>query len=133
MRVWCDRYSVDSAILDRMDEAVEFALPGKDERVRLLEQYFKERIVSPDGNARPIRLEDGVDSIDWSKMADVIDGFSGRQIMKMATAWQASAYASVDNTLTKKMVDFTVQDQCAQVKKKEVWAKTELNRTPGSK
>lgn len=31
--------SIDGAILDRVDEAVEFALPGKDERVRLLEQY----------------------------------------------------------------------------------------------
>lgn len=31
--------SIDGAILDRVDEAVEFALPGKEERVRLLEQY----------------------------------------------------------------------------------------------
>eukprot|EP00035_Acanthoeca_spectabilis_P021059 m.436109 g.436109 ORF g.436109 m.436109 type:complete len:579 (+) comp17935_c0_seq1:54-1790(+) len=122
-------YSMDSAILDRIDEAVEFALPGKDERKRLLEQYFRERVVAPEGNAKPIRLGDDVESINWDKIADDIDGFSGRQIMKMATAWQASAYATVDNTLTKDMIFGVLEDQRQQLEKKSVWAKTELKKS----
>lgn len=126
---FCVRYSMDSAILDRIDEAVEFALPGKDERKRLLEQYFRERVVAPEGNAKPIRLGDDVESINWDKIADDIDGFSGRQIMKMATAWQASAYATVDNTLTKDMIFGVLEDQRQQLEKKSVWAKTELKKS----
>jgi len=120
--------AIDVAILDRMDEAVEFALPGKKERLRLLEQYFNERVVAPEGNARPIRLGEGVDDIDWEAMSDEIEGFSGRQIMKMATAWQASAYATVDNTLTVDMIKDTLDEQKRQGNRKATWAKSELKK-----
>lgn len=52
--------TVDSAILDRMDEAVEFGLPEATERERLFEQYFDELIVNPKNGAQKIRLADDI-------------------------------------------------------------------------
>ena len=35
---------LDTAILDRVDEAIEFPLPGEDERLRLLKLYMRKYI-----------------------------------------------------------------------------------------
>lgn len=39
-----------------------------------------------------------------SKMAEMTEGMSGREIAKLGVAWQAAAYASEDGVLTEKMV-----------------------------
>lgn len=39
-----------------------------------------------------------------SKMAEMTEGMSGREISKLGVAWQAAAYASEDGVLTEKMV-----------------------------
>merc|ERR1712224_639520 len=91
----------EPSAIDRMDEAVEFALPGHGERAQLLEKYFHSNVVSPSGNAKPINVEEGIEApATWNALANDIEGFSGRQIMKLAVAWQAAAYATVNNTIT---------------------------------
>ena len=48
--------------------------------------------------------------------------------MKLATAWQARAYATKDNTLTLPMLKSIVEDQKQQLRKKEQWIKTTLKK-----
>ena len=37
----------DRAISDRLDEMIEFSLPSLEERVRLIQHYFKEHVFKP--------------------------------------------------------------------------------------
>jgi len=77
------------------------------------------------GKARAIRVDESV-SRDWTAMAQLLEGFSGRQISKLATAWQAAAYASVDNALTQEMIDAIAASHVAQKVSKVRWAKAAL-------
>ena len=55
-------------------------------------------------------------------MAKECEGLSGREISKMAVAWQAAAYASPDGTLTEKMVEERVRDAMKAHRLKRDWA-----------
>lgn len=55
-------------------------------------------------------------------MAKECEGLSGREISKMAVAWQAAAYASPDGTLTEKMVEERVRDAMKAHNLKQDWA-----------
>jgi len=117
--------SLDRAIIDRVDEPVEFALPGKSERITLLTKYFGEAVAS----ARGVRVSEEVKAalIDatpeeaWSDIAGQIDGFSGRQIMKLCNAWQAAAYASTDGVLSPAMMARELSNHMGSQAKKESW------------
>ncbi|OQR77170.1 ATPase family AAA domain-containing protein 3-B-like [Tropilaelaps mercedesae] len=113
----------DFAINDRLDEMVEFSLPGKDERERLVRLYFERFILASIGvGRRSLQLEDG---LDWgtlcSEVAARTDGLSGREIAKLAVAWQASGYASEDATVTRKIILERVEDAIQQNKLKLNW------------
>ena len=110
----------DRAVTDRVDEAVLFALPGVDERTKLLEKYFNENVRDP---SRHIVVADDVPTGDWVEMAEELEGLSGRQIMKLSNAWQASAYASNDNTLTRDMLFQCIINHRHQQDTKDEWAK----------
>eukprot|EP00051_Salpingoeca_urceolata_P035458 m.29715 g.29715 ORF g.29715 m.29715 type:complete len:582 (+) comp9244_c0_seq1:37-1782(+) len=115
----------DRAITDRVDEVVEFELPGKDEREQLLAQYFDEYVVRGGGSsAKPIRIDESINTSSWSKLAKELEGFSGRSIAKLCGGWQASAYASVDNVLTKDMLEDVVKRHLQQHDRKEKWEST---------
>lgn len=109
----------DRAVTDRVDEAVLFALPGVDERAKLLEKYFEENVRDP---SRHIVVADDVNTDDWVEMAEELEGLSGRQIMKLSNAWQASAYASNDNTLTSDMMMRAIINHRMQQDTKDEWA-----------
>jgi hypothetical protein len=68
----------------------------------------------------------GVSPALWSETAAKLTGFSGRQIAKLANAWQATAYASVDNTLSRKMLLDVMEHHIAQLNTKRVWESTFL-------
>lgn len=53
-----------------------------------------------------------------SKMAQMTEGMSGREIAKLGVAWQAAAYASEDGILTEKMVLDRCNDAIIQHKQK---------------
>lgn len=63
-----------------------------------------------------------VDNFDYSalctKMAQMTEGMSGREIAKLGVAWQAAAYASEDGVLTEKMVLDKVEDHVRQHRQK---------------
>lgn len=97
---------IDKAVEDRIDEEIEFEIPTLDERKRLVRLYFDKYILEPaaTGKRRGLKVEQFDYGALCDKIADMIDGFSGRAISKLAVAWQADAFASADRTLTQDMV-----------------------------
>lgn len=131
----------DWAINDRLDNLIEFDLPGEEERLRMLKLYFSLFISSPPRvswwkKPRSVPLES---EVDWEgKMKDisgVIIGFSGREISKLAIAWQASAFGSQDGILTVAMLEERVTDAVKQHQQKMKWevgTQRQLNAYPPS-
>ncbi|XP_020616979.1 ATPase family AAA domain-containing protein 3-like [Orbicella faveolata] len=118
----------DWAINDRLDEMIEFGLPSLEERVRLVRQYFEEHVLKPaTTGSRASRMK--IANFDFSKkchqIAEVTRGLSGREISKIAIAWQASAYGSPDGVLTEEMMDERVEEAVRQHKQKVEWHQTE--------
>ncbi|CAH3164940.1 unnamed protein product [Pocillopora meandrina] len=126
----------DWAINDRLDEMIEFGLPTLEERVRLVRQYFEEHVLKPaTTGSRTSRMK--IANFDFSKkcqqIAEVTEGLSGREISKIAIAWQASAYGSPDGVLTEDMMDERVEEAVRQHKQKVEWHQTEpLTETTAS-
>lgn len=116
----------DWAVNDRLDEMVEFTLPGLEERERLVRLYFDRFVLQPAAEGKK-RLK--VAQFDYSKLcseiAQLADGLSGREIAKLGVAWQAAAYASEDGILTEKMIMDRVMDIVNQHKIKMQWQSAE--------
>lgn len=95
----------DYAINDRLDEMVEFSLPGPEERERLMRLYFDKFVLQPaaEGKKR-FKVEQWDYGTICTKMATLCGGMSGREISKLGVAWQAAVYASENGVLTEKMV-----------------------------
>lgn len=77
----------DWAINDRLDEIVEFSLPTRSERERMLRQYL-------DAYLGPPIVLDGIEDDHIQAAVEATDGFSGREIEKLVVAWQAAAFAT---------------------------------------
>ena len=90
----------DWAVNDRLDEVVEFQLPSLDERQRLVRLYFEKFVLEPAVEGKK-RLK--VDQFDYStvcsKIADMTDGLSGREISKLGVSWQVSLSLSFKHSL----------------------------------
>lgn len=56
-----------------------------------------------------------------SEIAKKINGHSGREIAKLAVAWQAAAYASEDGVLTRETIMETVDQSIKQHQYKIKW------------
>ncbi|XP_073441557.1 ATPase family AAA domain-containing protein 3-A [Dendrobates tinctorius] len=116
----------DWAINDRIDEIVNFALPGLEERERLVRLYFDKYVLQPASEGKQ-RLK--VAQFDYGKkcseLAKITQGMSGREISKLGVAWQAAAYASEDGVLTEAMIDARVADAIRQHQQKMEWLKAE--------
>jgi len=122
---------LDWAINDRLDEVVEFALPGKDERERLVRLYFDKYVLQPvieGSRGRRLKIEEMDYQELCSEIAELTDGMSGREIAKLAVAWQAGGYASEDGIVTRQMMMDRVQDSRNQHKQKMSWLSEEENR-----
>jgi len=122
---------LDWAINDRLDEVVEFALPGKDERERLVRLYFDKYVLQPaveGSRGRRLKIEEMDYQELCSEISDLTDGMSGREIAKLAVAWQAGGYASEDGVVTKQMIMDKVNDSRNQHKQKMSWLSEEENR-----
>ncbi|XP_075893507.1 ATPase family AAA domain containing 3 [Nelusetta ayraudi] len=112
----------DWAINDRIDEIVNFALPGPEERERLVRLYFDKYVLEPATVGRQ-RLK--LAQFDYGKKCSEIaaraDGMSGREISKLGVAWQAAAYSSEDGILTEAMIDARVDAAIKQHLQKMDW------------
>ena len=129
---------LDPAVIDRMDEALEFALPGRDERRRILDIYF-DRYISkagtreggagaaaaiglfsrlgngPRGRGGIERIEvRGVGGEQLDAAADATEGFSGRELAKFMASVQAAVYGSkqpvLDAAMFARLLDMKVHE-----------------------
>ncbi|MBN3322029.1 ATD3A protein, partial [Atractosteus spatula] len=116
----------DWAINDRIDEIVNFALPGLEERERLVRLYFDRYVLEPatQGKQR-LKLAQFDYGRKCSEIAGLTEGMSGREISKLGVAWQAAAYSSMDGVLTEAMIDTRVVDAIRQHQQKMDWLRQE--------
>ncbi|MCO5551099.1 hypothetical protein L7F22_004596 [Adiantum nelumboides] len=95
---------LDVAVTDRIDEVIEFPLPGKEERVKLLKLYLEKYIVQAgtekkDWRSRiwgkPDRIEIvGITDDIVQEASSKMEGFSGREIAKTMASVQGAVYGS---------------------------------------
>ncbi|XP_043463037.1 ATPase family AAA domain-containing protein 3A homolog [Leptopilina heterotoma] len=112
----------DWAVNDRLDEMVEFILPGREERERLVRLYFDKFVLQPaTQGAKRLKVAQFDYSALCTKLAEITEGMSGREIAKLGVAWQAAAYASEDGILTDQMIIDRTNDAIKQHKQKVQW------------
>ena len=119
---------LDWAINDRLDEMVEFALPGKQEVERLVNLYFEKYVLIAaveGGKGRKLKVEELDYTALCSEIAEKAVGMSGREIAKLGVAWQAAGYSSDDGVLTKAMIMEKVDDALNSHQQKVKWLSEE--------
>ncbi|EQC36797.1 hypothetical protein SDRG_05630 [Saprolegnia diclina VS20] len=115
----------DWAINDRIDEMVEFQLPGLDERVRMLQQYVDKYLLQSNSKAKQIVVKD-IEYDDFVSVASRIDGFSGREISKLVIAFQAAAYGSASSEFNKVLMEEVLEHHMVAHRQKEAWKEYEI-------
>ncbi len=114
----------DWAINDRIDEMVEFALPGSDERFKMINQYIDQLLRKTDGGSKSITLGDISDNF----LHDVVKqtkGYSGREINKLVIAWQSAAYGNVNAFLDEAMMRKVLAESKETKRQKQGWLSKE--------
>lgn len=121
---------LDSAVTDRIDEVIEFPLPGVEERFQLLKLYLSQYISPKSEDKSSLRslftkqqhnivLKDVTDD-DIREAAKRTEGFSGREIAKLMASIRAAVYGSpdcvLDSNLFREMVDFKVIEHHKRIK-----------------
>eukprot|EP01083_Nonionella_stella_P288223 980865_1 len=102
--------SLDKAVIDRIDDMIEFGLPENRERETMLRHYFDVYITQ---NAQHANIQSGVirgraieiagfdeDDFIWDRLMEKTQGFSGRQIAKYMIQVQAAMYGGMEEKLT---------------------------------
>lgn len=96
----------DAALMDRIDMNINFDLPGIEERKRMIYDYFIKYVLEPatKGNKRFKVDKFSVEYTEFcSKVAQMTEGFSGRQLEKLVLAWQRAIFSSDNGVLTEEM------------------------------
>ncbi|KAL3813195.1 hypothetical protein ACJIZ3_014463 [Penstemon smallii] len=125
---------LDSAITDRMDEAIEFPLPTENERFKLLKLYMTKYLYGEGSNSseskrglqsllkkksQKITVKDLQDDV-ILEAAHKTEGFSGREIAKLMASVQAAVYGRpdcvLDSGLFKEIVDYKVSEHHQRIK-----------------
>lgn len=116
---------LDSAVADRIDEVLEFPLPGEEERFKLLKLYLDKYIaragetksgwLSRFFKKQPQKIEiKGLSDDIIKEAASKTEGFSGREIAKLMASVQAAVYGSencvLDSNLFREVVDYKVAE-----------------------
>lgn len=116
---------LDWAINDRIDDMIEFDLPSFDERLRMITQYMDKYLLKPASPvSRPITVTD-VDEALLKSVATATEGFSGREISKLAIAWQAAAYGTKEAALDGPLLLQVLQEQLSTKSQKAHWLSNE--------
>ncbi|KAL3770654.1 hypothetical protein ACHAWU_004353 [Discostella pseudostelligera] len=118
----------DEAVLDRIDEMVEFGLPGEHERRKMIGQYIEKYLLNPPGIwAKKVTTVDIGDE-EIERVVKETEGFSGRAISKLAIAWQAAAYGTDGAILDQETFYKTVRNHKKSMAQKEGWMKHAMER-----
>ncbi|KAH7659056.1 ATPase family AAA domain-containing protein 3A/B protein [Dioscorea alata] len=126
---------LDSAVADRIDEVLEFPLPGEEERFKLLKLYL-DKYIARAGERKPgflsffrqqpqkIEIKGITDDI-VREAAAKTEGFSGREIAKLLASVQAAVYGSKDCELTPSLFREVVDYKVAEHQQRRKLADTE--------
>ncbi|RLM79087.1 ATPase family AAA domain-containing protein 3C [Panicum miliaceum] len=121
---------LDAAVTDRIDEVIEFPIPGEEERFQLLKLYLKQYILKEEGKGsslgalfkkqqRKIQVKDISDDL-LREAARKTNGFSGREIAKLVASVQAAVYGRpdciLDPQLFSEVVDYKVTEHHQRIK-----------------
>jgi ATPase family AAA domain-containing protein 3A/B len=118
----------DEAVLDRIDEMVEFDLPGEHERRKMIAQYIEKYLLNPPGRwAKKVSTVDIGDE-EIERVVKETEGFSGRAISKLAIAWQAAAYGTDGAILDRESFFKTVENHKKSMAQKEGWMEHAMKR-----
>lgn len=111
----------DEAVMDRIDEMVEFGLPAEHERRKMIGLYIEKYLLNPPGKwARKVTTVDiGEEEIE--RVVAETKGFSGRAISKLAIAWQAAAYGTDGAILDQETFFKTVEHHKKSMSQKDDW------------
>ena len=113
----------DEAVMDRIDEMVDFGLPEAEERRKMIAMYIDKYLLKPPGRwTKKVETEGiGNKEIEW--VVQQTEGFSGRAISKLAIAWQAAAYGTDGAILDQETFFRTVEQHKKSMSTKEEWLK----------
>ncbi|XP_015889974.2 uncharacterized protein LOC107424645 [Ziziphus jujuba] len=116
---------LDIAVTDRIDEVIEFPLPGEEERFQLLKLYLNKYLCGNGGKTpskwghlfkqttQKITIKDMSDDM-IREAARKTEGFSGREIAKLMAGVQAAVYGRpdcvLDSHLFREIVDYKVAE-----------------------
>jgi len=118
----------DPAVLDRVDEMVEFGLPGLDERRSMITLYIEKYLLNPPGRwAKPVKTEN-IGEAEIEKVVKETEGFSGRAISKLAIAWQAAAYGTEGAVLDQETFFKTLELHKKSMSTKDDWLQASKKR-----
>ncbi|KAM7266050.1 hypothetical protein ACFE04_003733 [Oxalis oulophora] len=121
---------LDAAVTDRIDEVIEFPLPGEEERFKLLKLYLKKYLKGEDESTtkcdslfkkkqQNITVRDLTDEV-IQEVAKKTEGFSGREIAKLMASVQAAVYGRpdcvLDPELFREVVDYKVVEHHQRIK-----------------
>nr|VDC59218.1 unnamed protein product [Brassica rapa] len=118
---------LDSAVTDRIDEVIEFPLPGEDERFKLIKLYLNKYLTGEDKKdtntkwshlfkkqSQKITVEGDLTDQVIREAAKKTEGFSGREIAKLVAGVQAAVYGRpdcvLDSQLFEEIVDYKIQE-----------------------
>lgn len=125
---------LDSAVTDRIDDVIEFPLPGEEERYKLLNLYLNKYMLNenrddPKSKWGPIfKIRKKPQSITIKDLSEGVlreaarktEGFSGREIAKLMASVQAAVYGRpdcvLDSQLFKEIVDYKVSEHHQRIK-----------------
>ena len=132
---------LDPAVIDRMDEALEFGLPSEDERKKIIEIYFdkyirgaassvpttatdkvKNFLLGRKSQADEIRVN-GITEDMLRKAAKKTEGFSGRELAKFMASVQAAVYGSHETELTPAIFENVLKLKLAEHRQREIFAR----------
>jgi len=145
---------LDAAVLDRMDEVVEFPIPGEEERMRLFKLYLEKYIMAAgtdEGGAGaerrhglgsalkyfvwgrklqidPIQVQ-GVGEEELREAARLTEGFSAREIAKTMAAVQSAGYGTPDAVLTAEVFRDVIQRRVREHGERRRMESGELDRS----
>lgn len=131
---------LDPAVIDRMDEALEFDLPSKDERKKIIDIYYdkyvtkssselasgildkmKNFLLRRKSEADEIRVNGITEAMLW-EAAEKTEGFSGRELAKFMASVQAAVYGSHEPVLTPAIFENVLNLKLAEHQQRTVFA-----------
>lgn len=120
---------LDSAVTDRIDEVIEFPLPGEEERFKLMKLYLNKYLTGGEDKkgdkdtkwshlfkkqSQKITVEGDLTDQVIRDAAKKTEGFSGREIAKLVAGVQAAVYGRpdcvLDSQLFQEIVNYKIEE-----------------------